>query len=520
MEIIVPHGELISIAEARNTADGESVTIEGTLTVTDQFYGPAYIQDKTGAIAIYDDSVYGKGLFEIGTAIKITATKTSYNGQLELVDAVRVDDLGVSTEPIVPLEISLSELSQYPDQLISISDITFDASQVGSPILGNSNFNISDASGNGLLRIDNGTTDFFGKTVTGNCSKIVGIAADVYFNIIPRNIQDFPCVEAYDPSNGIDVSYDETLDVVAWNLEFFGFYSEKDRKAPAPAAVQKQAVKEAILSFNADVIAVEEVVNVELFAEMIGELDGYDFILSDAVSYPNSPDDSFGTQRIGFIYKTDVVKVNDSKALLETVHPFYNGNNTSYIQDYPTGNSSQFWSSGRLPFMMETTVTLNGKTTDYNFVVVHAKSGDQVEDYQRREYDNAVLKDSLDTYYGNSNLMVMGDYNDDVDQTIVENYTTTKSSYYEFLESEDYKVVTRTLSEQGFRSTVGFPDMIDHIMISDELFDNYIENSAGVHYDLYDGDYASTTSDHFPVSVRMILENVCYSFSRNYRCYV
>jgi len=508
VEVIVPHGELISIAEARNITDGEMVTVEGTLTVTDQFYGPAYLQDKTGAIAVYDDSVYGNGLFEIGTAIKITATKTSYNGQLELVNAVRVDNLGISNDPIVPLEISLNELSQHPDELVSISNVTFDANQVGDPILGNSNFNISDASGDGVLRIDNGTTDFFGKTVTSNCGQIVGIAADVYFNIIPRKLEDFPCVEDYDPSNGLDISYDETLDVVAWNLEFFGFYSEKDRKAPAPPEVQKQAVKEAILSFNADVIAVEEVVNVQLFEEMINELDGYDYILSDEVSYPNSTDDSFGTQRVGFIYKTDVIKVNDSKALLKSIHPFYNGNDASYITDYPTGESSQFWSSGRLPFMMETTVTLNGKTTDYNFVVVHAKSGAQIEDYQRREYDNAVLKDSLDAYYGNTNLMMLGDFNDDVDQTIVENYTTTKSSYYEFLDSEDYKVVTSTLSDQGFRSTVGFPDMIDHIMISNELYDNYIENSAGVHYDLYDSDYASTTSDHFPVSVRMVLENL------------
>jgi hypothetical protein len=36
-------------AEARAKADGEIVTVTGTLTVSDQFAGSAYIQDATGA---------------------------------------------------------------------------------------------------------------------------------------------------------------------------------------------------------------------------------------------------------------------------------------------------------------------------------------------------------------------------------------------------------------------------------------------------------------------------------------
>ena len=239
---------------------------------------------------------------------------------------------------------------------------------------------------------------------------------------------------------------------------------------------------------------------------MVGEMEGYDFILSDAISYPNNEDQSFGPQKVGFIF-TNVVQLDNSKVLLESIHPFYNGDNESFITDYPTGLASSFWGSGRLPFLMETTVTLNGQSKNYNFVVIHAKSGDNKNDYLRREYDNAVLKDSLDLYYGDQNLLLLGDYNDDVDQTIAED-SFTESSYYEFINDEDYWTVTRPLSEQGYRSTVGFPDMIDHITITDELFDNYIENSVAVHYDFYDAEYSRTTTDHFAVSARLFLDQL------------
>lgn len=496
--------KIISIAEAREKADEQIVTVAGTFTVVNEIGGPAYIQDKTGAIAIYDENIFENENFKIGDSIKLTAIKTTYFEQVELVSAIEIVDLGEATQPIVPKEISLSELYQYPGQLVQVSNIQFAEEEIGKLVRGGENFRISDASGDGDLRIDHDTKDLLYGVIPESCSSVTGIAADVYFNIIPRSSDDFSCLEKFDGDNGLDISYDQTLDVVTWNLEFFGFY--KNNSAPAPEAIQKEAVKSRIIELNADLIAVEEVVNVELFAEMVSELEGYDFILSDAVSYPNSNDPEFGTQRIGFIYKTDVIDVKESKVLLESIHPYYNGDDRSFITDasYPTGDADQFWSSGRLPFLIETTVTLDGQSQDYDFIVIHAKSGSSAEDYQRREFDNKVLKDSLDTYYAGSNLMVLGDFNDDIDQTIADTYATA-SSYYEFINSEDYEFVTRRLSEEGFNSTLNYSDIIDHIMISDELSDNYVEGSASVRYDLYTADYGSTASDHFAVSARFSL---------------
>jgi hypothetical protein len=49
-------------------------------------------------------------------------------------------------------------------------------------------------------------------------------------------------------------------------------------------------------------------------------------------------------------------------------------------------------------------------------------------------------------------------------------------------------VVTKP-SEQGFRSYATFENMIDHITVSNELADLFIDGSARVHYEFYGADY-------------------------------
>jgi hypothetical protein len=47
--------------------------------------------------------------------------------------------------------------------------------------------------------------------------------------------------------------------------------------------------------------------------------------------------------------------------------------------------------------------------------------------------------------------------------------------------------------------------MIDHITLSNELADLYIDQSARVHYEFFSSDYTKT-ADHFPVSARLQLK--------------
>ncbi|NIT57696.1 MAG: hypothetical protein GWN00_16135, partial [Aliifodinibius sp.] len=52
----------------------------------------------------------------------------------------------------------------------------------------------------------------------------------------------------------------------------------------------------------------------------------------------------------------------------------------------------------------------------------------------------------------------------------------------------------------GESASINYDDIIDHITISDELFDEHIQNSTLIHDPRsYIDNYGSTTSDHLPV---------------------
>ncbi len=494
-----------TIAHARAAEIGTRLIIEGTLTVSDHHGNTAFIQDETGGIAIYGEMVTEQGKFSIGDSIRVTGTRAVYNELVQISDVEDVEYLGVANAPVEPVSISLSELEAYRGQLVKISNMSFP--DPGQLFFGNSNYVVSDESGSAELRIDSDVESLVGKTQPETCEEVIGVVGrynDIN-QLLPRNEADLPCAEEFEMEYpGSDISKDFTFDAVTWNIEWFGDESNSPAAGnPDSDAVQKEAVKAVLLELDADVIAVMEISDEILFAEMVSEMEGYDFILSEATSYPDSP----GGQKLGFIYKTETVDVTGSRPMFTSVHPFYEGDG-SLLQDYPE-SPERFYASGRLPFLMEANVTLNGQTSEMKFVALHARangsSGAQGR-YDMRKYDVEVLKDSLDTYYPNDRVMILGDYNDDVDVTVAD-VSTTVSTFENYVQdSENYSIPTDTLSKQGYRSyAVGnYDDMIDHIMLTNELEPFYIEGSARVHYEFYNSDFVYTTSDHFPVSVKLV----------------
>lgn len=197
--------------------------------------------------------------------------------------------------------------------------------------------------------------------------------------------------------------------------------------------------------------------------------------------------------------------------MLQTIHPLYNGGDDSALVNYPS-TTDRFYASGRLPFLMTADVTINGTTEQINVVALHARANsgtDAQGRYDMRKYDVEVLKDTLDVQYADKKLILLGDYNDDVDTTVADITTTTTSSFNAYATDEvNYNIVSKALSNQDFRSYVFRENMIDHITITNELNDNYIAESVRVHYEFYDSDYPNTVSDHFPVSARFQLKGL------------
>ncbi|MDO6810092.1 endonuclease/exonuclease/phosphatase family protein [Zobellia galactanivorans] len=497
----------ISISDARAAADGTLVSISGILTVADEFSGSAYIQDETGAIAVFDEKVHGKGVFQVGDSITLVGVRSSYNEQLQISPITEVINNGTPNNPIEPLEITLDQLSQYPGQLVKVANLSFPSP--GNLLFGDSNYLVSDASGSGELRIDNDVEALVGLAQPESCDEVIGVVGRFYefYQLLPRNRSDLACAQPYEaPTLPIEVDADQTLEIATWNIEWFGDEGNSPAAgSPDSDAIQKDSVKAVIQSIAPDIMAVQEISDDALFATMVSELEGYDYILSPATSYPNDPGVS---QKVGFIYKTDVVSITDTQVLLESIHPYYNGGDTSFLTDYPS-DADRFYASGRLPFLISTTVTIDSTEVAYDFVALHARanssSGAQ-ERYDMRKYDVEVLRDSLNQYYADSNLVVFGDYNDDVDETVADDVASTASTYEAYVsDTANFDILTDVLSEQGFRSYAFRENMIDHILVTDELAGNYIDQSAQVHYEFYDSDYTQTASDHFPVSVRMLV---------------
>lgn len=501
---VVPPPPTISILDARNAAVSEVVTVSGVLTVSDQFSGSAYLQDSTAGIAIFDEMVHGDGLFAIGDSITVTGTRSAFNDQVQINAVSSVENNGLPNVPITPLTITLAELGSHPAELVRIADASFPTP--GDILFGNSNYILTDSSGPGEIRIDNDVAEIVGLGQPETCPELVGVVGRFFevFQLLPRSAADMSCAGPYvPPAPPVEVPKEQTLDVVTWNIEWFGDESNSPPAGdPNSDAIQKDAAKAIIVALNADIYAVQEISDDALFAQMVSEIPGYAFILSDAVSRPNDPGVK---QKVGFIYNTTTVTNVSTQVLLESIHPLYNGGDDSALVGYPS-TTDRFYASGRLPFLLTADVVIDGETEPYNFVALHARANGSTgaqNRYDMRKYDVEVLKDSLDATYPNTNLILLGDYNDDVDETVAD-VPTTVTTYEEYSDDViNYTIVSRALSDAGFRSFVFRENMIDHIAITDELDDNYIDETVRVHYEFYDNMYTETASDHFPVSASL-----------------
>jgi endonuclease/exonuclease/phosphatase family metal-dependent hydrolase len=302
---------------------------------------------------------------------------------------------------------------------------------------------------------------------------------------------------------GATVERSNSLDVVTWNIEWFG--SSLPNQGPTNIDLQLQNVKKVIEDLDADIYAFQEITNLDKFYELVAALPAYRGFHSPAVSGGGTFEEA---QKLTFLYKTATIDSVSTRVLLQGVQP-------EQLVGYPS-SPDRFWASGRLPFLFEAKATINGAEKKINFVNVHTRSNGGGESagnprYAMRRYDVNVLKDSLDRYYANIPLVILGDFNDDLDETVADQFAptvnTSETSFINFInDRENYIPVTLNLSLAGLRTFPTFENVIDHIIISNELEENWMVNSERIvaPFDLIPN-YSNTTSDHIPVKMRFSL---------------
>lgn len=294
---------------------------------------------------------------------------------------------------------------------------------------------------------------------------------------------------------------DQTLNIVNWNIEWFGSAAS----GPADEVLQQANAKATMEYINADAYALAEIVDATRFGNLVSSLaGGYSYVLGEFCSSGATPAACASAQKLAFVYKTSVFSNVTARPLMN------NGTgSTAYTN----------WASGRYPYLVNATVNKNGVTKNINFIVLHAKAqgtGTEVTDYNRRKGGVDEMKDTLNTYFSNANVMILGDFNDDLDSTIVpeglginpriSSYTTLIS---DSTDSDSYRSVTLPLSLLSKNSTFSYADFIDHAVISNEMANAYINYSATIYDDISAlagiANFSTTTSDHYPVMNSFLL---------------
>lgn len=479
--------DVIPISEARQASIGTRVSVGGSVTVADEFSGPVYFEDETGALAwLNEELMRGNAGFQVpvsrGDSLVVTATLQEVNalpgqpgsGMLKLMgDEFEYEVFSEAGRDIQPMVISGLQLmsGNYRGRLVRLNGISF--SQSGS-FQGGSVYTIGDrTTTSGRFRV-NPNTDISGTSIPSEHVSIVGISTVTAGNqeVQSRSVTDLDSSGYIFP--GDDIPQDQTLDVVTWNIEWFGHATE----GPGNIELQIENVKTVIETLNADLYAFQEIANNAVYNQLAASLSDYSGMIANYTQ----------TQKTAYLYNTNTIEMLNFGLL-------------------SAGQNSSDW-AGRLPFWLRFNANIGEESVEIDSYNIHAKAFSDATSYNQRVNSSNQLKTFLDNNRPNSNVIVIGDYNDNV--TTSTRGSGYPSPYQNFMDDAHYYVATSSLESAGYAS-FRFSSMIDHITFTNELIDAHIKGAQRVDdTSTYISNFLNTTSDHFPVMTRFYFGTSTY----------
>ena len=298
-------------------------------------------------------------------------------------------------------------------------------------------------------------------------------------------------------------SSSNTLDIVGWNIEYFG---APYNSGPTDKNLQEFNAKRILRMLNADLYGVMEIVDSMRFRRLVDSLgqNEYGFVIAPYCSSNSTGTGNSWTsgQKQAFIYRKSV---------------FTNVHTRGISRNSATANTN--WATGRFPFLFSATATINGISKNINVFLLHGKAGATQSDYEKRFGAAQELKDTLDAQFNNTLNFIIGDFNDALNTSIYPGATV--SSYTSIVadstDADSYRSITLPLGVAGQTTMINFPNVIDNHIISNEAAPFYVPNSAKVRTDVTTivPDYVSAhnTSDHYPVFSQYDLSGVITSIN-------
>ncbi|MFN4285997.1 MAG: T9SS type A sorting domain-containing protein [Lacibacter sp.] len=290
--------------------------------------------------------------------------------------------------------------------------------------------------------------------------------------------------------NGTSLHPEQSLDVVNWNLAWFG-----GNNGPVDDDLQVELARIVMDSLGADLYMLQEIVDTARLGRLSRSLQNgpYDYVVAPYASNTSTP--ANGTwrtaQKLAYVYKRNMFANISTRAFT----------NTSTLSE-----NRYNWASGRFPFLMEAHVTIDGVTKRVVFVNIHAKAESGLtSDYFRRLGAAGLMYDSLNAVYPTQHVLIAGDYNDDLDETISTVAGTTLTPYHRFMEDPArYEPISYWNTLRGENSYIGYPNVIDHAIVSNEMQLDYVPFSCIIRREAINWvpDYRNNLTDHLPVVSR------------------
>lgn len=270
-----------------------------------------------------------------------------------------------------------------------------------------------------------------------------------------------------------DLNYgtESTLEVITWNLEWF----------PTNGQVTIDKVTQIIEALDVDVLAVQEINDTTAFKYLLANLDDYDGYFKSGY---------YGGLELAYIYKKDVIEIVD------------------FYEIYTT---YEYWSAlPRAPMVME----MRYKNEKYIIINNHFKCcGDGIlnlndsGDEETRRYEaSRLLKEYIDTNFPNEKVIVLGDLNDiltdNASNNVFQPFYDDESNYFF---ADTYLALGDDPSKWSYPK---WPSHIDHLLVTNELFENYDPATDVQTIKIEDyiggwGTYEANVSDHRPVAIKI-----------------
>jgi endonuclease/exonuclease/phosphatase family metal-dependent hydrolase len=262
---------------------------------------------------------------------------------------------------------------------------------------------------------------------------------------------------------------DDALDIMTWNIEWF----------PKNGQVTIDYVQQIINALDIDVLAIQEVDDISSFNEVINGLENYEGYL-----------ESSWFAGLAYIYNTQTVEIND-------IYEIY--------------TSSAYWSPfPRSPMIMD----MNFMNENYIIINNHFKCcgdnnmnlNDDDDEETRRYIASNLLKQYVDNYFPDSNVIILGDLNDELIDGPNDNVFQMILDDSENYLFTDMEIAQGNSTEWSYPS---WPSHLDHILITNELFDNNSYVEVIRIDDFMEGgfsQYDQNISDHRPVALKLVAE--------------